>query len=228
MVDCDQRSKRRRAFQRIVSHQQTEVTHVIRELGAIVSEKSLVLEMRQVQLAIELIELGARLQVLESETDLSRGRLIKLYKEIRGMSPPKGMLPFSTDWFVTWMPNIHSSLFYNIYTRLYQELGGDRMESVVRAYRLYLEQISLDGAEPVLGLTRAWTLVRFFESEMLELAPCTCCGGRFVVHAHTPVRGFVCGICMPPSRAGKSGKTRRVKTVEGNEHELERVAGGMR
>ena len=43
------------------------------------SEKSLVGEMLQVQLAIELIDLGARLQVLETETDLSRGRLIKLY-----------------------------------------------------------------------------------------------------------------------------------------------------
>lgn len=189
------------------------MTKVITVLGAIVSEKSLVLEMRQVQLAIELIQLGARLQVLESETDLSRGRLIKLYKEIRGMSPPKGMLPFSTDWFVTWMPNIHSSLFYNIYRQLHEELDGGRMESVVRAYRLYLEQVSLDEAEPVLGLTRAWTLVRFFESDMLELAPCTGCGGQFIVHAHTPVQDFVCGICMPPSRAGKPGKARRARAA---------------
>lgn len=44
---------------------------------------------------------GARLQMLESETQLSRGRLIKLYKELRGSPPPKGMLPFSTDWFMT-------------------------------------------------------------------------------------------------------------------------------
>ena len=33
------------------------------------ADKSLVAEMLQVQLAIELIELGARLQVLETETD---------------------------------------------------------------------------------------------------------------------------------------------------------------
>ncbi len=50
---------------------------------------------------MELITLGARLQMLESETQLSRGRLIKLYKELRGSPPPKGMLPFSTDWFMT-------------------------------------------------------------------------------------------------------------------------------
>lgn len=170
------------------------------------SEKSLVLEMQQVQMAVELIELGARLQVLETETNLSRGRLIRLYKEVRGMSPPKGMLPFSTDWFITWLPNIHSSLFYNFYQRLRVDCNCDRMEAFVKAYRLYLEQMNIDGAEPALGLTRAWTLVRFFESELLELATCTACKGHFVAHAHTPAQEFVCGICQPPSRAGKTRK----------------------
>lgn len=39
------------------------------------SEKSIVQEARDIQLAMELITLGARLQMLESETQLSRGRL---------------------------------------------------------------------------------------------------------------------------------------------------------
>ncbi len=33
---------------------------------------------------MELISLGARLQMLESETQISRGRLVRLYKELRG------------------------------------------------------------------------------------------------------------------------------------------------
>lgn len=37
------------------------------------SEKSIVQEARDIQLAMELINLGARLQMLESETQLSRG-----------------------------------------------------------------------------------------------------------------------------------------------------------
>ena len=73
--------------------------------------KSVISEARDIGLAIELIELGARLQLLEAETNLSRERLLKLYKEVRGVSPPKGMLPFSTDWFMTWQPNMHASLF---------------------------------------------------------------------------------------------------------------------
>lgn len=170
------------------------------------SSKSLLLEMQQVQLAIDLIELGARLQVLETETDLSRARLIRLFKEVRGMSPPKGMLPFSTDWFITWMPNIHSSLFYNIFLRLQEDQGCERMEAFIKAYRLYAEQVETDDAETVLGLTRAWTLVRFFESDLLQLSACTRCAGHFVAHAHSPTHDYVCGICQPPSRAGKTRK----------------------
>ena len=186
------------------------------------SQKSLVEEMQQVQLAIELIELGARLQVLETETDLSRARLIRLFKEVRGMSPPKGMLPFSTDWFITWLPNVHASLFYNIYRCLREEQSCERMQAFVTAYRLYNEQVRIDEAEPVLGLTRAWTLIRFFESDLLQLSTCTHCHGHFVAHAHSPDHDYVCGICMPPSRAGKTRKRRESEALAVERH-AERV-----
>ncbi len=77
--------------------------------------KSVLNDSRQVDRAVALINLGARLQVLESETDLSYERLLRLYKEVAGRSPSKGQLPFSTDWFLTWQPNIHASLFLNTY-----------------------------------------------------------------------------------------------------------------
>ena len=48
--------------------------------------KSVVSEGQQITLATDLINLGARLQVLEAETTLSRERLIKLYKELKGVS----------------------------------------------------------------------------------------------------------------------------------------------
>ncbi|MFN7727291.1 MAG: FlhC family transcriptional regulator, partial [Rubrivivax sp.] len=80
--------------------------------------KSILTEAKQIERAVTLIHLGARLQVLESETDLSYERLLRRYKEVSGKSPSKGQLPFSTDWFMTWQPNIHSSLFLNIHEYL--------------------------------------------------------------------------------------------------------------
>jgi flagellar transcriptional activator FlhC len=168
--------------------------------------KSVVTEAKQINLAVELVKLGARLQVLESETNLSRERLLKLYKEVKGVSPPKGMLPFSTDWFLSWQPNIHSSLFIDIYRYLGKNAGVHGIDAVIKAYRLYLEHIEVNGLECVLSLTRAWSLVRFFEAKMLITVPCCECSGHFIVNAMDLHKNYVCGMCHIPSRAGKTRK----------------------
>ena len=173
------------------------------------SKKSVVTEAQEIQLAIELIQLGARLQLLESEVSLSRERLLKLYKELKGVSPPKGMLPFSTDWFLTWQPNIHASLFMNIHKFLVEHAGATGIEAIVKAYKLYLEQMPPEpGEEPLLSLTRAWTLVRFFSSKMLTMAPCEKCKGKFVVDSFDLTNHYACGLCHMPSRAGKTKKSK--------------------
>jgi len=165
--------------------------------------KSVISEARDIRLAVELIELGARLQMLEAETKLSRERLLKLYKEVKGVSPPKGMLPFSTDWFMTWQANVHASLFmaYHRFLARHTKLSG--LELIIKAYRLYLDQTAHCEMEPVLSLTRAWTMVRFFDAGMLQIVTCSTCGGEFVAHAHDPRKGYVCGLCHRPARAGK-------------------------
>ena len=168
--------------------------------------KSVILEARDIRLAIELIELGARLQLLEVETKLSRERLLKLYKEVRGESPPKGMLPFSTDWFMTWQPNIHASLFAAYYHFFEKHTRLRGLELIIKAYRMYVDQTRRGGMDMVLSLTRAWTMVRFFEAKMLQIAICKECGGEFVAHAYDPVKGYVCGLCHMPARAGKTRK----------------------
>ncbi len=169
--------------------------------------KSVVSDARQVQLAAELVRLGARLQVLESETSLSRERLLKLYKEVKGESPPKGMLPFSTDWFMSWMPNIHSSLYLDIYRYLVEHTPARGIDAMMTAYRLYLEHLQINRLDATLSFTRAWSLVRFYEAKMLDTAQCRQCSGRYVVHAMDLHEHFVCGLCHVPSRAGKTRKT---------------------
>ena len=165
--------------------------------------KSLVSEARQTQLAIDLIQHGARLQLLEAETTLSRERLLKLYKEVKGVSPPKGMLPFSTDWFMTWQPNIHASLFLNIHEYLNKVAALDEIDTVIKAYQLYLEQTTAQGLEALMSVTRAWRLVKFVDNGMLTMTKCSKCGGHFVTHPHEIARHYVCGLCNPPARAGK-------------------------
>ena len=182
--------------------------------------RSVVSDARGVQQAHELIQLGARLQLLEAETELSRERLLRLYKEVRGVSPPKGMLPFSTDWFLTWQPNIHATVFINIHRYLVANADVRGIEALTKAYKLYVEHCDANGLEHVLSLTRAWTLVRFFDSRMLTTANCTWCHGHFVVHSLDLSKNYVCGLCRVPSRAGKGRKARAVEVVCEDEAEL--------
>ena len=168
--------------------------------------KSVVTEAREIQIAVELINLGAPPSSLAGETAVSRERLLKLYKEVKGESPAKGMLPYSTDWFMSWLPNIHSSLFMDIYQFLIANTNVDGVEALIKSYRLYLEQVEISQGEPALSITRAWFLIRFFDAQMLQLTDCKECGGHFVVHTNELCQNYVCGICRPPSRAGKTKK----------------------
>ncbi|MEX3998991.1 flagellar transcriptional regulator FlhC [Paraburkholderia sp. EG285A] len=171
-------------------------------------------EAREVLRAIELIQLGARMPVLEKELTLSRNRLIRLYRELKNASPPKGMLPFSADWYFTWLPNIHASLFYNIYLFLTDRAKCSRLDALTRAYRLYLEHCESAETERVLSFTRAWTLLRFFEGGLLTLSSCTVCSGRFVRHVRDAHKPTACCICMPPARAGMTRAARASRTPE--------------
>ncbi len=165
--------------------------------------KSVLNESRQIERAVALIKLGARLQVLESETDLSYERLLRLYKEVAGKSPSKGQLPFSTDWFLTWQPNIHASLFLNIYEYLSKASTLEDIDAVMKAFKLYDEQMKSLGMEPLLSVTRAWRLVKFVDNNMLAMTKCSKCGGHFVSEPYENSRHYVCGLCEPPARAGK-------------------------
>ncbi len=171
------------------------------------TQKSILGESRQIERAVSLIQMGARLQVLESETALSYERLLRLYKEVAGKSPSKGQLPFSTDWFLTWQPNIHASLFQNIYTYLNKTSDIDSIDALIKAYQLYTEQTDACGLEQQLSITRAWRLVRFMENDMLAMTKCSKCGGHFVTEPYENARNYVCGLCEPPARAGKGAAT---------------------
>ncbi len=174
-------------------------------------EKSILNEVKEVHIAMELISFGARMQVLESETNISRRRLLKLYKELRGCPPPKGMLPFSEDWFMAWEQNIHSSMFYNIFLYIKKTVSCRQIEAMIKAYRLYLEQCpTAPGEKSVLGLTRAWTLLRFIDCGMIKRTDCCVCGGSFVVTTENSKQPFTCSLCSPPSRASKKNKVGQV------------------
>lgn len=165
----------------------------------------------ETMLAIRLIQLGARIQLLEIEVKLSREILIKLYHDLRNVSPPKGMLPYAEDWFTKWLPNIHSSLFMRYHDFFEKHSGESSIEVLIKAYEMYLSEVSrhrnYKKSDPVLSITRAWTMVRFMNAGMLTMTPCTICTGHYVTRAdklQNFYKSFVCGFCNMPPRAAKT------------------------
>jgi flagellar transcriptional activator FlhC len=155
--------------------------------------KSILTEARQIERAVILINLGARLQVLESETDLSYERLLRLYKEVSGRSPSKGQLPFSTDWFMTWQPNIHASLFLNIHEYLNKTSELDEIDTDHQGLP------AVPGADPGPGPGAA-------AQHHPRLAPGEVRRQRHADHdrvasdghfVHEIARHYVCGLCAP-------------------------------
>ncbi|NBT56193.1 MAG: flagellar transcriptional regulator FlhC, partial [Betaproteobacteria bacterium] len=77
------------------------------------------------------------------------------------------------------------------------------IDAIMKAYKLYSEQIAVCGVEPLLSITRAWRLVKFIDNSMLGTTKCSKCGGHFVTEAYENARHYECGLCTPPARAGK-------------------------
>ncbi|MGS0894375.1 FlhC family transcriptional regulator [Burkholderia stagnalis] len=172
--------------------------------------------------AAALIRLGARLQMLEIECALPRDHLARLYREVRGVAAPKGMLPSSTDWYMTWLANLHASLFHGIYRFLRNEAGCSRLEALVKAYTLYVEHGGAAGTPLPLDLTRAWMLVRFVDSGVLDTTSCACCGASFIAYRHALRRHPVCVACRLPARAGKRAVDAPPRVVPAAQHALRR------
>lgn len=170
-----------------------------------------------VQLAIEMVKLGARTQVINSyvEGTISYERLQNLYYEVLGRGATKGQLPSSTTWYGSWRGLVQSTVFYNIYNKIEIKNEGWRM---VKAYRLFLEYLNKElsvsiHAENVqyLDFNRAWFLLRLIRCGEIEVdVPCTECGLEFISIRDQPNSNFVCCLCAPPSRIISASK--RIKS----------------
>ena len=130
-----------------------------------------------------MIQLGARMQMLEAETRLSRERLLKLYKGSARCLATEGHAPVLDRLVHDLAAERAFVAVHVLYRFMCDTTGLSGLDAITKAYRLYLEHIAADDMEEVLSLTRAWTLVRFFDADLLQLATCSSCGGRFVAHA---------------------------------------------
>lgn len=161
--------------------------------------------------AVKLIKLGARLQVLESVKSVSKPKKVQIYKELTGKSPSKGMLPSSADWFLLGQANAHASSYYALHRAMVLATGKDDVITLIKAYEAYLDLIEAKfnengvlSEEPFFSINRAWTLLRFIKGKLLNTSECISCHGKFIVSADDIHHGYLCLFCNPPARISRS------------------------
>lgn len=154
----------------------------------------------QIIKAIRLICRGARINLLELETDLSYERITQLYHEVQGKSAPKGMLPASALWQKEWHNRVHSTIFYGFYRQVAQRKSNlCQIDRLVCAYDLYLDHIPLTGkSEALLSFMRAWALIGFVNQGQLAMQLCQNC----MLESITPCdsKKLNCPFCEVPHR----------------------------
>lgn len=152
------------------------------------------------RLAIELAKVGARPQLIMAETGYSKDRARKIYFDATGRRPATGQAPYSPDEFVKlWRINIDASLFINIHFSITSTSTSQLkdIDALIKSYKLYLEHVHLRGTRAELSFTRAWTLLRILDADMLCVTQCGKCSGKFVTFPSVIIDRFLCVFCRP-------------------------------
>jgi flagellar transcriptional activator FlhC len=155
-------------------------------------------QISRLSLAINLARIGARPQLITAETGLSKDKARKIYRDATGKNPPTGQTPYSPDEFVKlWRLNIDASLFVNIHQNITSNAQIAQIDALIKSYKLYLEHVHLRGTQRELSFNRAWTLLRLIDADMLCVAQCIKCGGKFIALPSVRNDRFQCVFCHP-------------------------------
>ena len=146
----------------------------------------------------QLVLLGACHQLLESVTKLPSHQLKQIVREVHGHDSSILTEPYSADWFASWQPGVHASLFVTLYQRFVDAVGKEDADTLIRAHRLYREQLHLIGLTDILSITCAWRLLQLLDSGNMSLAACKHCGGQFIAQTSDVWADYRCGLCVPP------------------------------
>ena len=157
--------------------------------------KSVLQEAQDIQKAVELIRLGARMQMLEVELPSAANGFWKLLQGgSRGF--PRGMLPFSTDWFGV-VAAEHPCLLHGALSLCPRPCRSGGSDAIVQACRPTTIILNLSEMEQVLS-PDAGTWIRFFDAKPRSQPDVHAVVG-VVVHAFDPTMIMYEVPCHVPS-----------------------------
>ena len=122
-------------------------------------------------------------------------------------------MPNSDAWYVRSRNNLQVSLFMANFRAIKnsRRLDGDACDLLISAYEEYLRVINSAQIRPVLGIDRAWWLLKSIQIRNLKLVACVACGGDYVAYYGDLAKGYVCASCSGYGGSAVSTPNRSVQ-----------------
>lgn len=140
--------------------------------------------------AIRLIELGARVTLVQQLTGLERKVIKRLYRQHNGQSSPAGQMPFSDGWYRKDIRRmLHASVIWQLYK---QPVNVERTRAceLIDIYEGYLSLVN----EPRLNITRASFVPLLVAMNVWHERECNHCRVRYL--ASVTSSGDACPGCV--------------------------------
>jgi hypothetical protein len=140
-----------------------------------------------------LLEAGARPVVAAHLSGCKVRDAILLYRERFGRSPPRGMLPCSSEYFLYLRPRRAAATLFAVLHAHAERLSPSQSQGAVllAAWRVF----QVRRGDEVLDFNRAWMLTRFLASGDLVIRKCDACEAPFVARRNDPSLAAGCVRC---------------------------------
>jgi len=145
-------------------------------------------------LAKELLELKARISIIENETALSATFLRKAFYDMHQKSPPSGPLVNSPSFLLRNFVRLKEATLFVFFYRVQKttDLGLRRSIMAYQRYASYIE--TLTKAQPMIDYSSAYMIVKWVESGEVKLVRCGHCRSAMLL-VPTKGRASVCCVC---------------------------------
>jgi flagellar transcriptional activator FlhC len=166
-------------------------------------------DITQLNLAVDLLRLKARISIVYRETGVSRPKLRILHRELHGEGASSGQIPaIGGATIQTRLQQVHAGLFAALFERYAGSELTRRLDvrAVIAAHDLYESMVA---QESLLDFNAAWVIARDLLVGTSELRFCGACELRYLVSNDSRLAP-TCPFCSLYSRRRGSTEPRLV------------------
>lgn len=143
-------------------------------------------------LAIELLSLGARINIIADETGLSPKILRKAFVDMYKRSPPSGPLKINSNFVYKSFIRTKEATLFVFFFRI--EIHDEFIRRCINAYLRYEKYIlTVRKIKPVFDFSDSWIIAKWSECGILKLVRCDHCRSAKLINNEQQQN--VCCIC---------------------------------